>query len=912
MGDVVGRERELGAIEEFLEAAARGRAALVIEGEPGIGKTALWREAVAQAEERDRIVLAARPAEAERELSFGGLGDLLGGEALDAVRELPGPQRRALRTALLLDEPDGAPTDPRTIAVALLAVLRELARARPLILAVDDVQWLDRPTAAALTFALRRLESEPVGFLGTARPPADLDLEHLRRVAVGPLDLAALDEIVRGTLGTQLRRPLLRRLEQASGGNPFYALELVRALLRRGGPRGAADPLTVPEDLRDLIRERLTTLPPRTRRALAAAAALAQPTAALVGAAVEDAGALEPAVSAGVLESNGGSVRFTHPLLASVVYSDIRADERHRLHGRLAELVADPEERARHAGAAATGPDADLAAAMEEAGSIAASRGAPEAAAELLERARALTPGNDEEAGRRRTLAHAEFRFVAGDGLGARAVLERQRAELGPGRARAETLLALAKIAWDDFDAVAELCKQAIAEAGSDDRLLAEIHRFASEIEETLGNAEEAARHSRIAVERAEGAEAEDVLALALGNFAFVEFLRGNGLQRHVLERAVELERHVSGLPLLNAPARQLGRQLLWVDELDEARVLLDRQYARAIERGDVMATIDLALDLTDLEIRAGNWNQASRHAEQMHELALQSGVPQYVTMSHIARLTVFTVCGDVDRARDAAAEALAIADPAGDENFRLVALNVLGVLELSLGDYAAAYAHSGDLPDRERAMGHGDPGILRIQENAIEALIWVGELERARELTSELDRIGRKLDRPRLRACAGRCEGLLAAARGEIPAALAAFDRALEFHERLPDPFELGRTLLAGGGVLRRARRRPEARERLERALAIFEQLGARLWAERTREELARFGGRPLRTGALTPTEQRIADLVAAGKSNHEVARAMHVSPKTVEWNLSKIYRKVHVSSRTELAAKLAKAARG
>jgi ATP/maltotriose-dependent transcriptional regulator MalT len=906
MGEVVGRDRELGAIEEFLEDAARGRAALVLEGEPGIGKTALWREALARAEKRGRTVLAARPAEAERELSFGALGDLLDGEALEAIRELPGPQRRALRTALLLDEPDGVPTDPRTIGVALLALIREVARARPLIVAIDDVQWLDRPTAAALTFAFRRLEAESAGFLGTARPRAAFAVEDLRHVTVGPLDLTALDEIVRRTLGTQLPRPLLRRLEQASGGNPFYALELARALVRRGGPRRASDELTVPDDLRELIRERLAALPVRTRRALAVAAALARPTAALVEAAVEDAGALEAAARAGVLESNSGSLRFTHPLLASVVYSDTPEPERRRLHRRLAELVADPEERAHHAGAAATGPDADVAAAMEEAGFVAARRGAPEAAAELLERARTLTPRADQDARRRRTLAHAGYRFVAGDGVGARAVLERQLAELGPGRARAETLLALVKIVWDDFDTLAELCGQAIEAAGSDDRLLADIHLIASDIEGVRGDLREAARHARSAVELAEGAGADDVLALALTQLAAEEFCRGNGVQRHLLERAVELERDLSGLPLVRAPTRQLGRQLLWADELDEARVLLVRQYARAVELGDVMATTDLALDLTDLETRAGNWDTAGRHAEQMHELALQSGVPQFVTMSHVARLTVFTVRGDVDRARRAAAEALAIAETAGDENFRVVAHNVLGVLELSLGDYAAAHAHSGDLAERERAMGYGDPGIFRIQENAIEALIGVGELERARDLTAELDRIGRKLDRPRLRACAGRCEGLLAAARGEIPTALAAFDRALEFHERLPDPFELGRTLLASGGVLRRARRREEARERLERALAIFERLGARLWAERAREELARFGGRPLRTGALTPTEQRIAELVAAGKSNHEVARALHVSPKTVEWNLSKVYRKLHVRSRTELAAKL------
>jgi DNA-binding CsgD family transcriptional regulator len=268
-----------------------------------------------------------------------------------------------------------------------------------------------------------------------------------------------------------------------------------------------------------------------------------------------------------------------------------------------------------------------------------------------------------------------------------------------------------------------------------------------------------------------------------------------------------------------------------------------------------------------------------------------------YVTALVDARL------GRVERARAAAERALALSEDQKNWIFTLLNQSVLGFLELSLGDAPAAARRLASVHDPLGELSNS--GIL---PNAIEALVAVGELGEARRLLERLEERGRTLDRAWALATGARCRGLLAAAEGDLPLAFAAFERALAEHERLPDPFERGRTLLALGQTRRRAKQKRAARASLEQALAVFEELGAPLWAEKARVELGRIGGRAVpRRGQLTATEQAIADLVAAGRTNQEVAAALSLSPRTVQWNLSKIYRKIGVRTRTELAAGLA-----
>ena len=285
--DVVGRDEELAAIARFLGEDPRPASALVLEGEAGIGKTTLWREATEQAAARAYLVLAARPAEADEQLSYAAVGDLLAGVLDQVLAELPAPQRSALEVALLLvDRPDPAP-DRGTIAFAFLSGLRALARDTPVALAIDDVQWLDPPSAELVRFAAQRLADAPVRLLvakrGVGGGPAPLELERalphrVARLSVGPLSLGALHELLRTRLGTSFARPTLRRLHEASGGNPFYALEMARALNDRGGRVDPGLPLPIPAAFEDLLGSRLRALPEPTREALLVAAISSETT----------------------------------------------------------------------------------------------------------------------------------------------------------------------------------------------------------------------------------------------------------------------------------------------------------------------------------------------------------------------------------------------------------------------------------------------------------------------------------------------------------------------------------------------------------------------------------------------------------------------------------------------------------
>ena len=356
-------------------------------------------------------MLSARPAEAERELSFSGLGDLLA-PALDRVEALSPPRRRALEVALLLASDEQTAPDPRALGLATLDLLRLLAEEEPLLVAVDDTQWLDPPSRETLAYALRRLDREPIALLAACRPGADA-LGDSERVVVGPLSVGALHELIRNRIGA-VPRPTLVRVHETSGGNPFFALELVRALEGRELPPGEA--LPVPATLSALTASRFERLGAEAREALLYVAALARPTREVVTAAVgEHAGsALRAAAAAGVIEADGSRLRFTHPLLASVRYGSATRDERARVHRRLAGLVTDAEERGRHLGAAATAPDAGVAAALDEAAAAARARGTPAAAAELAESAVRLTPADDPASGLRRIGTAADHHFAAG------------------------------------------------------------------------------------------------------------------------------------------------------------------------------------------------------------------------------------------------------------------------------------------------------------------------------------------------------------------------------------------------------------------------------------------------------------------------------------------------------------------
>jgi predicted ATPase len=388
---IVGREPELARIHEFVDDVGRGGARLILEGDAGIGKTVLWREGVGRAEEHGLVVLASRPGPSELRLTFAALADLLAPVSSAVLDELPGPQRRALDVALLRSDPEGPAPDQRSVSAGFLSVLRSLASETPVVVALDDAQWLDAPTRRVLHFTLRRLEGEPVGLLAAVRSGGGGALHELRsahRLILGPLNLAELHEIVKAELGQTFARPTLVRIERTSSGNPFFALELARAILEGATPISGSEPLPVPADLTKLLERRVRRLSARSRRALLTAAALSRPTTEIV-----DPDGVEEAEATGLVRVDGaGRVVFAHPLLATAVYGSATPHRRREVHRELAGRVTDAEARARHLALAATGPDDEVAENLVRAARSAVRRGAPDAAIELLELAYELTP----------------------------------------------------------------------------------------------------------------------------------------------------------------------------------------------------------------------------------------------------------------------------------------------------------------------------------------------------------------------------------------------------------------------------------------------------------------------------------------------------------------------------------------
>lgn len=917
--DIVGREAELSALSSFLDVDPSGAGALLLEGEAGIGKSTLWGAGCETARRHGYRVLTCRPAESEVRLSFASLGDLLDGVLTETLAALPGPQRRALEIALLLEESGGAPPDQRAIGLGLRGALRFLAEGAPLLVAIDDRQWLDRASASALEFALRRIDTERVRVLATVRiehggTPLKLEQlfpdERLQRLRVAPLTLGALQRLVRTRLGAPLPRTTLLQLHGASGGNPFFALEIARALGRRGRGVEAGERLPLPDNLDELVRERLAALSRPVQKALRVVAALSDPTVSAVEAGLgpesKAAALLETAAAAGVVEFEGERVRFTHPLLASGVYSRMARKTWRELHRRLAAISSDQEARARHLALAAEGPDESVAAAVEESAGHAFARGAPGAAAELAEQARRLTPEERRRERFRRSLAAAAYHASAGDGPSELGILEELVATLPAGPERAQALQRLAFATTDR--PTLELAERALAEAGDEPALRAEIHFTLARLSRNAGELARAETHAERAGESAEASGRDVLLAEALSELGVVRAIRGQGVQRDLMGRALALVPAAEVRWLAEGPNVSLALQLMWAGDLGAARARLEAEMERVVRLGWSDLECVIAARLAMLEIRAGNWDRADQWAAESRELALQATLGNNEPLSLFARSLVDAQIGKTEDARSAAHEGIASAKALGDAFWAIQGEAILGFLALSLGDAALAHDHLGPVVEALRRMGVREPGVVPALSDEIEALIALAELEHAEALLADLEERGRTLDRAWALAAAARCRGLLLVARGDLEIGVASLQESLALHDRDPSPFERARTLLALGASQRRGKKKRAARESLEHARAMFEQLGAELWAGKARAELARIGGRAPSSGELTPTQWRVAKLVAEGKSNKEVASELFVTVKTVQANLSKVYAKLGVRSRAELAYRLAR----
>ena len=917
-----GRETELAHVSRLLEGIPSGPVALILGGEAGIGKSTLWLESLSQARARSYRVLFCRPDESEAKLSYAALGDLLEGVVEESLERLPSPQRSALEVALLRADATGFPPDQRAISTAFHGALLALASGGPLVVAIDDTSWLDAPSARVLEFALRRLNDAPIGLVMTVRAqelhPLPLGLERalsddrIERVMVGPMTLQATRNLLSSELSARFPRPLLLRIYEASAGNPFLALELGRALVRRGIERVPETNHPVPSNLYEHVTHPLSELPDPVRQVLLVISAASQPTVSLVAGAIGGPTAeddIEDAFKAGIIEGSGGRVRSTHPLLAAVAYSESSAEARRDVHRRLAAVVVDQEERARHLALAAEGPDEGVAVELEEAARKAAGRGAPDAAAQLSELARELTPSEHAEARIHRTVHAGQYAFEAADMGRAATLLEEAVAAAPIGWLRAEALLFLARIHYHSRDALSarSLAEEALAEASHDPALRTLIQIELAAAAEAVGDHDGARVHAHAAVDLAEDQGDESMLAEGLALVAFYDFVSGKGTQRSVMNRAVGLEEMGGDLRPLRSPTFREACVSLWTDDLDAARSTLTDIEKRCRDGGDEGSLAVILFMLALLECWAGAWSEAGRYADESGTITVWTGQQPYRALALSAKALIEAHRGQEQPARTAADEGLELARQSGLKQAGQFNLSALGFLELSLGNAEATDRLLRPLAEGVLEAGIGEPGMLRFLPDEIEALIALGEAEKAHSLLQPFLARAEALGRSWALAAAERSGGLLAASRGELPEALAAFDRALEHHAALEEPFELGRTLLAQGQALRRSKKWRLARDSLGRSLAIFEQLGAALWADKARAEIARVGGRAPGPVGLTPTEQRVADLVASGLTNREAAQALFLSVSTVEANLRRIYQKLGVRSRTELSRKLA-----
>ena len=911
MSAIVGREQDLSRAEAFLAAARERFAVHLLVGEAGIGKSAIFDEIVRRARASDMVVLQCRPAQAEAKQTLTAVADLLEPAPAVAIESLPGPQRRAIDVALLRADPGDEPVGDRVLATAVRSVLVRLLATQPVLIAIDDIQWLDAASVAVLASVLRRLVDSPVAVLAAQRlgEPARLRLDEVvgpdlvTRHVVEPLKIAAIHHLIKEHLGDALSRPTLVRVYESSAGNPLFALEIAR-LLREVGAVPAGQPLPIPRDVESLVMKRVTGLPKRTREVLLVAAALGSPRAELASAAIGRAidADLEPAARRGIASLEHGVVRFGHPLFGAALYASMSAAERRRLHEQLAAVVGGMEARARHLALSVPGRDETVAAEVHAAAREASVRGSPAAAVELLELALAIgDPDPATEA--TRTYDLAENLAFVGDNTRAERLLDSVDPWLGwPSSVHGQALELMLELEyWINGPGVGvdQLGERLLSgELPPDVR--AQVHTgLARYTEHDLPRALEQAEAALVLL-RSLGDRADPhVGSIALAFRARNRLVLGHGFDRREMRRALALERRVPPAKRqLERASDGFGQWLKYADEVDEARQLLKTGLEWDRELGNEKGTLNKLQHLALTECLAGKLELARDYALGACELYDQER-SKVLGFAQAILAIVQAHLGDSGAVY--ALEELYRRQPAP------VHLRVaLGLLELSLGHDQVAWEHYARALEATDSAGLREPGIHRIHANAAEAAVAIGNLERAQELATYLEEHGARTGHRWSLATGARSRALVLAASGDMDGALAACEEAIAWHKDLPMPFERARTLLVKGVIERRARLRGRAKESLISARDLFEDMGARIWAERSRQELSRVGLRRSSGDGLTEGERRCAELAATGMTNREVAAALFISPKTVEANLARAYRKLGVGSRAELGSRM------
>jgi DNA-binding CsgD family transcriptional regulator/tetratricopeptide (TPR) repeat protein len=904
---LLGRERERQALERLLAGARSGMsAALAIVGEPGIGKSALLEEARASA--HGFTVLHARGIESEAKVPFGGLLELLR-PALGLLGSIPKPQADALGRALALRP--GPTGEQFAVGAATLSLLAAEAEEQPVLVLLDDAQWLDVSSGAALLFAIRRLVADPIAVLVTERAgePSVFDGAGLEALELRGLDRAEAAEVVERVVGRPLDDDTLERLYVSTAGNPLGLVQLAPVASELTDPTRAG-PVPVSTSVGRAFAARAGRLTEPQRAVLVVAAASEVEELAIVGRAASmlalDVTDLEAAEDAGLVQLDAGRIVFAHPLARSAIYAEASAQQRRAAHRALADALPDRDRdrRAWHLAAATLGPDERAAEALAGAGVRARERAAHAVAAAAFERGARLHP----EVGRRAALLFdaAESAWLTGSVDECRRLVdEAEPLALDPLLAariahRRGRLLAGGGRADEAHDLIA-------AAAGSiaATRPALAIAMLADAVDSSFPSGDSArmlaAAERAVELSTAQADPRSSFFAVVARGMALVFAGRGAEGADSFREAVAIAETH-AGLRDDPETAILLAMGPLYLREAHAGNELIDR----ALEVTRAHAAIGALPRLLHRVARgeAGDDRWATAQAHYTESLALARETRQQIevagALSGLARLQARL--GHEEQCRVTAAESLVLCSALGATTYEIWTHSALGELELGLGNAAAAAVHFERQAARLVETGLADVD-LSPEPELVECHLRLGgdPVQPAGRYLAAATAKGQ----PWALARAERSLALVAAEGDAEPH----FRRALELHAATPDVFEAARTRLAFGAYLRRARQRTRARPELRAAIEVFDELGAEPWAALAGAELAATGETarrrsPHTLGDLTPQELQIALILAGGKTTREAAAALFLSPKTVEYHLRHVYRKLDIRSREALAA--------
>ncbi|WP_284713495.1 LuxR family transcriptional regulator [Streptomyces sp. G3] len=893
---VLGRDTEIADLMRRVAAGRTRSAVLVVEGEPGVGKSTLLDLAVRRTRGAGHQVLRAAGSESEQHLAFAGLHQLLR-PVLGDLDGLPARQRSSLRAALGLAD-RAAPPDALLVGLAVLTLVSDLAEPAPLLVVVDDAQRIDPASLDVLSFVARRMDSEPVTLLMGVRAAASLpgfDTGY-ERLAIGPLSGDAANRLLDEQPGPPTGRTRARILQEAAG-NPLALVELARAAAS-GQPEdaGREGPLPVTDRLEEVFARHLRHLPDTTRRILLllAAADAADAPAAARGLPEAADTVWAPAERAGLVRRDSGGVAFRHPLVRSAVYHAAPFEERRRAHLALARLLGEePDRRAWHLAAATVRPDAQVSAALQETAGRARRRGGHAAAAAALERAAQLSPRRADQA---RLLADAAGAAVLTGQLGwvehlAAEVRKRtddpallSRAALATGQLmtvgahHTAAFALLSRIAGEAADARSPHLLDALAAAA--------VVRYYSGEESQRQRIE--ALLSRVPDSPAGGALRAWTLAVSDPTGA------GASLAAPALPRLIAAAGDDAGsLTALAVAAWLLDRTTLATRTFDEA-------FGRWQALGPLPAGLACAAGWAYLE--QGRWAEARTVAAEITEVASQAGLAHAEACARALDATVLALLGDPAEARRNAERALALVDPLESRSVAVFAHRALGLAAVAEGDYDTAYARF-----RSAFTEDGDPVHYHVSPTVLAELAAAAVRRDRRESAAVLlERSARRLGTglsARASSLVERSRALLA----EPEHAERHFRAALADEAGEQWPFERAQTRLDYGEWLRRQRRIAEARPLLTGALDTFRRLGARPWIERAEAELRAAGieANSVAPGALTrltPQQQQIVRLAARGLTNREIGEKLFLSPRTVGSHLYRVFPKLGITARSQL----------